>query len=199
MLLKFVQQLEEIGVALVQLFEHLLNGMLVDGSAGARAPLQSQPNEKFVPINSGMETANKAINGGKIIVEDTSTHCGSIKLLHMRNLLLLSGSHHGGGAASATTRASAIASGSAAQRRSCDNDKGGSEGVDSDGNGRDSDSDGSANETEGRGKSCTAEKANSGARGAEAAVELVLELGEGAAHLVEIVGVGVVRRRERVV
>lgn len=119
----------------------------------------------------------------------------------MGNLLLLNGSHHAAAAATATRGASAIASGggSAAQRRPCNNDEGGSEGMDSDGDGRDGDSEGSANEAEGRGKSGAAKEADSGAGGAEASVELVLELGEAAEHVVEIVGVGVVRGREGVV
>lgn len=71
--------------------------------------------------------------------------------------------------------------------------------MDSDGDGRDGDSEGSANEAEGRGKSGAAKEADSGAGGAEASVELVLELGEAAEHVVEIVGVGVVRGREGVV
>lgn len=122
-------------------------------------------------------------------------------MLHMGNLLLLNGSHHAAAAATATRGASAIASGggSAAQRRPCNNDEGGSEGMDSDGDGRDGDSEGSANEAEGRGKSGAAKEADSGAGGAEASVELVLELGEAAEHVVEIVGVGVVRGREGVV
>lgn len=119
----------------------------------------------------------------------------------MGNLLLLNGSHHAAAAATATRRASAIASGggSAAQRRPCNNDEGGSEGMDSDGDGRDGDSEGSANEAEGGGKSGAAKEADSGAGGAEAGVELVLELGEAAEHIVEIVGVGIVRGREGVV
>lgn len=123
----------------------------------------------------------------------------------MGNLLLLNGSHHAVAAATATRGASAITiatasgGGSAAQRRPCNNDEGGSEGMDSDGDGRDGDSEGSANEAEGRGKSGAAKEADSGAGGAEAGVELVLELGEAAEHVVEIVGVGVVRGREGVV
>lgn len=202
MLLKFVHKLQEIGVALVQLFQHLLNWMLIDRSATDRSPLQSQANQKLVPLHCGMEAANESVNGGKVIVEDTSTHGSSIKLLHIGNFLLLSGSH---GAAIATTaastraRARASASGSAAQRRRCNNDEGGSESMDCDSHSRDGDSNGSANEAEGGGKSGAVNEADFGAGGAEAAVELELELGEATAHVVQIGGVGVVRGREGVV
>lgn len=171
MLLKFVHKLQEIGVALVQLFQHLLNWMLVDRSATDRSPIQSKANQKLVPLHCGMEAANESVNGGKVIVEDTSTQGSSIKLLHIGNFLLLSGSH---GAAIATTaastRARASASGSAAQRRRCNNNEGGSESVDCDSHSRDSDSNGSANEAEGGGKSGAANEADFGAGGAEAAV-----------------------------
>lgn len=51
MLLKFVEESEEIGVALAQLFEHLLNRMLVGGSSSDRAPLQSKANQKLVSLH----------------------------------------------------------------------------------------------------------------------------------------------------
>lgn len=51
MLLKFVEEVEEIGVALAQLFEHLLNRMLVGGSSSDRAPLQSKANQKLVSLH----------------------------------------------------------------------------------------------------------------------------------------------------
>lgn len=46
MLIKFVEKVQEIGVALAQLFEHLLNGMLV-----LSASLQSQPNQILVTLH----------------------------------------------------------------------------------------------------------------------------------------------------
>lgn len=71
--------------------------------------------------------------------------------------------------------------------------------MDCDSHSRDGDSNGSANEAEGGGKSGAANEADFGAGGAEAAVELELELGEATAHVVQIGGVGVVRGREGVV
>lgn len=56
--------------------------------------------------------------------------------------------------------------------------------------------DGSANDTNGGGGGGTAEEADTRAGPADAGVELLLELGEAAAHVVEVVGFG---GRERVV
>lgn len=46
LLIKFIEKLKEIGVALAQLFKHLLDGMLVFST-----PLQSQPNEMLVTLH----------------------------------------------------------------------------------------------------------------------------------------------------
>lgn len=88
----------------------------------------------------------------------------------------------------------AAAAAAAAAQRPCHNK--GSQCVGCDGGSGSHHSDGSANEADSGGNSGSANAANFGAGGVEAAIELVLEVGEATARVREVVGV---RGRERVV
>lgn len=143
MFLKIFKQVQEIEMVLLEAFQHRLYSMLFV------AAIQSKMNEGLVIVDCISQTRNKAVNGGKLLVQCKSPHSSSFNMSNFFMIKLLR----------------------EVRGAQCTGNKGSS-------NSGYGNSNGSADETEG-GPSCgTANEADSRAGLAEAAIELLFELGE---------------------